>query len=252
VTRQRRILLVNPNTSESITQTLVAEARRIVGDRAEIEGVTAPFGSASLECRAELVVAAHAVLTALAAQSNYDAAVIGAFGDPGLEAAQDIAEAPVFGLGRSGIGAAAAGGRRFAIVTIGAQMRSEIERTVAALGLSNQLVAIRFLKGAVLDVARDRAAFSDPLVALANACVKENGAEAVLLGGAPFGGMSVDLAERIVVPVFDGLASALQNALGASPRPAANRSTAASARKAIAGIAPTLAHSIRDYLSSGS
>jgi allantoin racemase len=251
VTRQRRILLINPNTSESITQTLVAEARRIVGDRAEIEGVTAPFGSASLECRAELVVAAHAVLTAIAARTNYDAVVIGAFGDPGLEAAQDIAEAPAFGLGRSGLGAAVAGGRRFAIVTIGAQMRSEIERTVAALGLSNQLVATRFLKGAVLDVAKDRAAFSNALVALANACVEENGAQAILLGGAPFAGMSADLAGRIVVPVFDGLACALQNALGAASGPAATRATT-SARKAIVGIPPTLAQSIRDYLSRGS
>jgi allantoin racemase len=250
--RRRRIVLINPNTSESITRTLVVEARRIVGSEAEIEGVTAPFGSASLECRAELVVAAHAVLTAIAVHSNYDAVVIGAFGDPGLEAAQDIAAAPVFGLGRSGLSAAAAGGRRFAIVTIGPQMLDEIERAVASLGLSNQLVAVRFLNGAVLDVAKKRDAYSDTLLTLANACVKENDAEAILLGGAPFAGMSADFAGRILVPVFDGLNSALRNALAFAPRLASNRSTEPAARKAIEGISSALAQSIQGYLNKHS
>jgi allantoin racemase len=252
VTRRRHILLINPNTSASITAALVVEARRLGGDKAEVEGVTAPFGSAVLECRAELVVAAHAVLEAIAAHTHFDAAVIGAFGDPGLEAAQDIAQAPVFGLGRSGLGAAAAAGRRFAIVTIGAQMRREIERAVAGQGLSNQLVAIRFLEGAVLEVARDRGAFSEALVGLANACVKENGAEAILLGGAPFAGMSVELAARIVVPVFDGLASAMQNALGAAPRAQVGRAMVASAHKSIVGVSPPLAQSIHHFLNNRS
>jgi allantoin racemase len=245
----RRILLINPNTSPVVTDILVAEARRIAGEGAQIEGVTAPFGSASLECRAELAIAAHAVLEAIAAHADYDAAVIGAFGDPGLEAAQEIARAPVFGLGHSGVLAAAAGGRRFAIVTLGARLRVDIERIVASYDLSRQLAAIHFLNAGVLDVASDRTAFSGALIAAANACAKESGADSILFGGAPFAGVSRDLADRIAVPVFDGLASAMQDALAGAPTVAADgASPAGSPRKAMLRIAPSLAERIDDFL----
>jgi allantoin racemase len=248
VTGRRRVLLINPNISRLITGILATAAQRIVGDHAEIRAVTAAFGSPSLECRAELVVAAHAVLEAVANETGFDAAVIGAFGDPGLEAAQDIAAAPVFGLGRSGMRAAGAGGRRFAIVTLGERMRPEIERAVAILGLSDQLASIRFLGASVLDIAQDRAAVFDALTAAADSCVKRDGAQGVLFGGAPFAGIGGALADRIGVPIFDGLTSAIQDAMAvSSPAPIA-APTSAAAGKAMIGLSPALAQRIQDHL----
>jgi len=244
----RRILLVNPNTSPLVTGLLAAEARRVAGPSAEIKAVTAPFGSASLECRAELVVAAHAALQAIASHDDYDAAVIGAFGDPGLAAARDIARAPVFGLGQSGLRAAAARGRRFAIVTVGERLRLDIEAMVAARGLSGQLAAIRFLNGSVLDVAADRAGFLEAMAAAANACAQESGAQRVLFGGAPFAGIGRDLAGRVAVPLFDGLTSAIEEAMRT---PLSTRGAAApdaTPRKAMPGVAEPLAGRIRDFL----
>ncbi|OYX11690.1 MAG: hypothetical protein B7Z15_11315, partial [Rhizobiales bacterium 32-66-8] len=108
----RRILIANPNTSAAITQMMVDEARRLAPEGTEIHGATAPFGSSSLECPAELTIAAHAVLVMLAEAADYDAAIIGAFGDPGLAAATDLLEMPVFGLGRAGLEAASCQGQR--------------------------------------------------------------------------------------------------------------------------------------------
>jgi len=248
----RRILLVNPNTSASVTDLLAVEARRVAGQSAQIEAVTAPFGSASLECRAELVIASHAVLQAIAAHGDYDAAVIAAFGDPGLAAARDIARAPVFGLGQSGLRAAAARGRRFAIVTLGERLRLDIEAMVAARGLSGQLAAIRFLQGSVLDVAADRAGFLEAMAAAANACAQDSGAQSVLFGGAPFAGAGRDLAGRVAVPLFDGLTSAIEeamrtplNAQAAAPAPDATPP------KAMPGVAEPLAGRIREFLGRG-
>ncbi|NVO17756.1 MAG: Asp/Glu/hydantoin racemase [Rhodoplanes sp.] len=215
--RRRRILVINPNTSERVTAILLAEARRIAGDEAEVDGVTASFGAASIECRAELVIAAHAVLEAIAAAGPYDAAIIAAFGDPGLEAATEIAPMPVIGLARAGLRAAAADGRRFAIVTLGRHMRQELERAAAAAGVADRLVAIRFLDGGVLDLAHERARFLDAMVDAAASVVAEHGAAAVLFGGAPFAGVGRDLAGRIAVPVFEGLGCAMHEAL-ALPR----------------------------------
>nr|WP_284701052.1 aspartate/glutamate racemase family protein [Rhodoplanes tepidamans] len=206
-------MVINPNTSERVTAILLGEARRIAGDVAEVEGVTAPFGAASIECRAELAIAAHAVLEAIAAAPPCAAAVIAAFGDPGFEAAAEIAPMPVIGLARAGLTAAAAGGRRFAVVTLGRHMRTELERAAATAGVADRLAAIRFLDGSVLDLAHDRLQFLDAMVDAAAACVAQDGAEAVLFGGAPFAGVGRDLAGRIAVPVLEGLTCAMQEAL---------------------------------------
>jgi allantoin racemase len=251
VNARRRILLVNPNISPVVTDILANAAQQIVGERAEIRAVTAAFGSPSLECRAELAVAAHAVLEAIASETSFDAVLIGAFGDPGLEAARDIVAAPVFGLGQSGMRAAGADRRRFAIVTLGERLRPEIERAVANLGLSDQLASIRFLRASVLEIAQDRAAFFDALAAAVHACVRSDGAQGVLLGGAPFAGISGALADRIGVPVFDGLTSAIEDAMGAAP--IAQRAIAKSPRlgKAMIGVSPALAEQIQDHLQRG-
>jgi allantoin racemase len=104
---------------------------------------------------------------------DYDAAVIAAFGEPGLEAAREIASMPVFGLGESGVRAAVAHGRRFAIITIGPRLRSIIERMAGTHGASGRLVGLRFLGVSVLDVARDRAALEHAVLDAVHECVSQ-------------------------------------------------------------------------------
>ena len=77
----KRILLVNPNISGLVTTILAREARAVVGQRAEILAVSPSSGSASIECVAEIAIAAHGVLETIAAHSDYDAAVIAGFRD---------------------------------------------------------------------------------------------------------------------------------------------------------------------------
>jgi allantoin racemase len=214
----KRILLVNPNISELVTKILAREARAVAGRRAQIRAVSPSFGSASIECAAEAAIAAHGVLETIAAHPDCDAAIIAAFGDPGLEAAREIACMPVFGLGESGLRAAVGHGRRFAIITIGPQLRSTIERMARTLGVYGSLVALRFLGVSVLGAARDRAALARAVLEIVSECVSQDGAEAVLLGGAPFAGLGRALAQRGTVPIYDGLESAIEQAI-AVPKP---------------------------------
>lgn len=247
---RRTILVINPNTSERITAILLAQARHVAGDAAAVVAVTAPFGAASIESRAELVVAAHAVLEAIAAAAPCDAAIVAAFGDPGLDAAAEIAPMPVIGLARAGLQAAGANGRRFAIVTLGRHLRPELERAAVTAGVADRLTSIRFLDGGVLDLAHDRPRFLDAMVQAAAACVAEEGAEAVLFGGAPFAGIGQDLEGRVAVPVLDGLTCAVEAALALprradGPAPASPDTTA----KPTIGLSPALAALIHGRLS---
>ena len=223
MTQLRRFLLINPNTSQIITDLLAAEAQDLAGPDVEIDAVTAPFGSAALESPAQLVVAGRAVVEAIVSRDKYDAVIIGALGDPGYERARKIIPAPVYGIGRSGIAAAGRGGRKYAIVTIGSRMRSYVKDMALALGSANSLVEIRFLSGGVLDIARDPRAYTDAVVEAVNDCARNRGAQAVLLGGAPFAGAARRLSDRCVVPVYEGLACAIDDALSADAKIANNR-----------------------------
>jgi Asp/Glu/hydantoin racemase len=192
-----RILLVNPNTSPSVTDLLAAEARRRAGGRAEIVAVTARFGAAGIECLAEAAVAAHAVVERVSEHPDADAAIVAAFMDPGLEALREAAPMPAVGLAESGVRAAAAGGRRFAIVSLAPRLGVGVARVVAECGVADRLVALRYVSGGVLALARDRAAFLDEIAGLATGLATDEGAGAILFGGAVFAGIGRELGGRV-------------------------------------------------------
>jgi 23S rRNA pseudouridine1911/1915/1917 synthase len=91
-----RILLINPNISESVSELIGAEARRAASPGTEIEVVTAPLGVAYIETRFEALIGAWAAAN-LAAEhaSRHDAIVVAAFGDPGLAGIREAIDVPV-------------------------------------------------------------------------------------------------------------------------------------------------------------
>ncbi len=208
----QQILIVNPNTCELVTELLTSEARRVVGGRFDIIAVTAPYGSAVLQSSDDFNCARAAVTEMIAANPGVDAAIIGAFGDPGLEEVQATIPMPIFGLGRSGLLRAADGGRSFGIVTVGRKTRATIERAVAQVGLGSQVVALHFLDVDAQDLIRDRGALVEAAAAALSGCI-EAGADAVLFGGAPFAGIEALLGSNHTVPVIDGMTSAMLCAL---------------------------------------
>jgi allantoin racemase len=107
-----------------------------------------------------------------------------------LALARRRASVPVVGLGESGLLAAGRGGRRFAIVSLGALMHEAIRERVHFLGLADQLGEIRILPFSISEMIRNRDARRAEIAAVVRACVDEAGAEAVLLGGAPFAGVT--------------------------------------------------------------
>jgi Asp/Glu/hydantoin racemase len=113
-----RILLLNPNTSQSVTDRITAAARAVAGPGTELIPVTAPRGVPYIATRAEATIGGAVALELLAElQGRYDVAVIAAFGDPGLGGARELFPVPVIGLAEAGMLTACMLGRSFAIVT---------------------------------------------------------------------------------------------------------------------------------------
>ena len=87
--RMMKLLLVNGNTTQVITDRVVAEATRCAAPGTTITGVTARFGVSIISTEAENEIAGHAVLDALAVHvADHDAVVLAISFDTALLGAQ--------------------------------------------------------------------------------------------------------------------------------------------------------------------
>lgn len=239
-----RILLLNPNVTAAVTARMAAEARAAASPGVEILTATAPFGVSFIENRVESALAAHAVLEALAERlGSFDAAIVGAFGEPGLLAARELCDVPVVGPFEASMLMAWPLAKRISIVSFAARFVRFFEEAAAERGLASRLASVRTLEGRVGDVARVADDLAEPLLALAEACVAEDGAEALIFGGGPLAGLAGRLAGRLPVPALDPTACAVRMAemlVGLAPRKAERGSLARPGAKSTQGLSPAL------------
>jgi Asp/Glu/hydantoin racemase len=243
-----RLLLINPNITESITDVMLEEARRVAAEGTRVDAVTARFGTLYIENRAEAAIASHAVLDALAEHgAGCDAVIVSAFGDPGVAAAKELAEVPVVGISEAALLSAWLLGRRFSVVCMTPRLRTWYAECVAELGLAGRLAAVRALDVPVRDVTRAKHELAEPLAELCLRTVEEDEAEVVILGGGPIAGLAHELAERIPVPLLDGVACAVPLAemtVRLGIRAATRGSFARPRAKPARGLSPALARVI--------
>jgi Asp/Glu/hydantoin racemase len=212
-----RILLINPNTTHSVTDLVADHVRGIVGGAAEIVAVTGRFGARYIASRAASAIAGHAALDALAEHvAGADAVYLACFGDPGLMALREVSPVPVVGMAEAACRAAGAGGRRFAIVTGGVLWGPMLTEFVAALGLADRLTGVRTVVPTGGEIAADPDAALGGLAAACRACVEADGAEAVILGGAALAGLAARIQPAVPVPVLCSVEAGARAVLAAA------------------------------------
>ena len=113
-----KILLYNPNTSESITETLFDTAKLVVSEGTTLIPMTAEKGFPYISTKPEALITGTIVLETIAKyNSEFDAIIIAAFGDPGLIAARDLFNIPIIGLGEAAMLSACLFGKKFSIIS---------------------------------------------------------------------------------------------------------------------------------------
>ncbi len=203
----RTLLLINPNTSESVTALMAGVMRPLLGDEVELVPATARFGASYIASEAAYAVAGHAALDAWAAHraagGRCDAVLVGCFGDPGVAALREVAGVPVTGLAEAALREAAEHGPH-AIVTGGAAWRPMLERFAAANGLAAALAGIHVVeKSGVELMAMSDGGAAELLGALRAAAAPP--VRAIVIGGAALGGIAQRVASRVDVPVIDSV-----------------------------------------------
>jgi len=208
-----KLLVINPNISASVSELIGAEARRAASQGTEITMLTAPFGVAYIETRFEALIGAYAVANLVAERaSGHDAVIVAAFGDPGVTGIREALDIPVVGLTEAALASVSLLGNRFSIVAISRRITAWYRETVERNGLIGRLASIRSLDQPLRDIGAVQADHAARLRELCAAVVEEDGADAIILGGAPLAGLARTIAGEIPVPVVDGVSSAVKHA----------------------------------------
>jgi allantoin racemase len=201
-----RILLVNGNTSDEVTETLAEVARAAAGPETEIASATGAFGVRLIGHRAEAAIAEHAVLELIAEHAeNVDGILIGVSLDTALRAARAMVDVPVVGMTEAAMLMACMLCGQFGLITFSAASTALYRELVESHGLADRLAGIRTIDVSFAQAFSDRAAMEAPIVEAVEALVGEEGAETLILVGAAGAGLPARLQPRVSVPLLDGI-----------------------------------------------
>lgn len=241
-----RLLLLNPNTTEALTQRLARSAATVLPADVELLAMTARQGFPYISSRAEAQIAGAAVLDLLAQhEGRFDAAVIAAFGDPGLSAARELFDLPVTGLSEAAMLAALALGERFAFVTFSPRLTPWYEEQVTRAGLGMRFAGTFTPDAAFGSIAAVAEEMRAPLVETCRRAAAH--ADILILGGAPIAGLAGDIADEVPAVLLDPVKAAVLQAVSLHrlrPSGADKGSYARPPAKDSTGLSPALARRI--------
>jgi Asp/Glu/hydantoin racemase len=209
-----RILLVNPNMTTAMTDRMANVARDVVPDGVEIVPLTAERGFPYIASRAEAQVGGAVAYEMIAAHADRaDAAIIAAFGDPGITGARELFDFPVVGMAQAALMTSAMLGERFSIVTFSPVMRRWYIDSVREAGLDSRFTGVRTPDDHVADLGEVQETMRAELVALCNRAIEEDGADIVILGGAPLAGLAPEIQSDVAGVVVDPISAAAAQAV---------------------------------------
>jgi allantoin racemase len=205
-----KILIVNPNTTVSMTETIAVAARAVAAPGTEITAVTSAMGPASIEGFYDEAFAVPGLISALLNAPEVDAAIIACFDDTGLDAARSVARFPVVGICEAALVTAGQVAKRIAVITTLPRSIVPLEELVRRYGFAER-AEVSACNVAVLDLEKPDSGAGEKLDAEIVLALN-NGAEAIVLGCAGMADLAARLSRKFDVPVIDGVAAAVKQA----------------------------------------
>ena len=203
-----RVLVVNPNTTTAMTESIAATARRAAAPGTEIVGLTAGLGVDGIDSAFESLLSAVAVMDRVTTYPDpFDAVVMAGFGEHGREGLMELLDVPVVDVAEASAHVAMMLGRSYTVVTTLARSIAAIEDRLSTAGLLARCSGVRATGMSTMDVERDPAAAVRAVVEQARRAVAEDRAEVVCLGCGGMAGLEDAVRDALGVPVVDGVAA---------------------------------------------
>lgn len=179
----------------------------------DVDAVAIESGPATIESMYEryISVPATAECVVKAQADGCDAAIIGCFGDPGLDALREISDMLVVGPAAASLNIAATLCHRFSVITVVPGLMPGLRRLAWEAGVIDKLASVKAVDLPVIEVNKDPDSALRKMIAEGSAAVNEDGAEVLVLGCMSMGfmdvseKMSAELGVPVVNPVKTGL-----------------------------------------------
>jgi len=204
-----RIWVINPNTTQAMTDKIAQCAAAVAGPGVTVTGITSEIGPESIESHYDEALSVPGVLRAVVRgeREGADGYVIACFGDPGLDAAREAAAGPVIGIAEAAMQAASHLGTGFSIVTTLSRTIGQSAHLAERYGMQRFCRGIHACEIPVLDLDTDPNARKIVTEACREA-IETDGSDAVVLGCAGMADMCAEISRELGVPVVDGVSAA--------------------------------------------
>ncbi|MFK7893966.1 MAG: aspartate/glutamate racemase family protein [Granulosicoccus sp.] len=206
-----RILIINPNTTHSMTDKVRIAAEQVAPVDVSIHTATSQNGPASIQGAEDGEAAVPGLLAEVVKglDQSMDAFVIACFDDTGLESCRELTDKPVIGIGEAAFHASMMLGHSFSIVTTLAVSIPVIEENLEKYALSAACRKVRASDVPVLALEEPGSDAEEQISAEISRSLAEDGSQAIVLGCAGMTDLSARLTLRHKVPVIDGVVAAV-------------------------------------------
>lgn len=203
------VLLINPNSTESMTEAMLEVARQTAPEL-EFDGWTSHDGPPAIQGRldGEMATAPLLALVEKANAENADGIIIGCFDDTALFECSETFTGPVLGIGQSAFHYAALRQWKFSVVTTLNVSVPVIEDNVTRLGLAHHLAQVRASDVAVLELEQSPDASEEAVINEAKRAEQNDGIDALVLGCAGMVKLTHAVRRSIGVEVIDPVVAA--------------------------------------------
>ena len=209
-----QILIVNPNTTNSMTKKIEVAAKAIAHSSTHIMVTNPSDGPVSIEGYYDEAFSVPGLLQEIikGEDQNVAAHIIACFDDTGLEACRSIAHAPVIGIGEAAFHYATFLAHKFSVVTTLSRSIAAIENNIMKYGLASRCASVRAAEIPVLALEEASPEAIDQISEVIEHCITHDRAEAIVLGCAGMTDLQLLLSKRHNIPILDGVSCAVKMA----------------------------------------
>jgi allantoin racemase len=206
-----KIIVVNVNTSRSMTDAIAEAAGRHASPGTTVVTLQPYFGAEAVDCNFESYLSAIAVMDrVLAYDKPYDAVILAGFGEHGRDGLQELIDQPVVEICEASAHVAMMIGRAYSVVTTLQRSVPAIEDRLRLAGLWARCASVRASGMSTLEVDADPEDAVRAIVAEARRAVEADHAEVICLGCAGMAGLEEAITTELGVPVIDGIGAAVR------------------------------------------
>jgi allantoin racemase len=212
-----KLMIVNPNSSETVTGAIMESARRGASPGTELVGVTTKGGTRNIDSAfGDYLSGSYVIRTCLEAVPLHepDAVVLAGFGRVGIDALKEALTIPVVSISEASMAMACLLGHRFTTLTMLQQFIPYQQDLVRLYGFEAKCASVRAIDVNVEECVTNRDKTLAQLRAEIKKIVVEDRSEVVILACAGLCGYDAELSRLAGIPVLDPVAVAVKVAEG--------------------------------------